>query len=120
MSNNERQFRRMWRWIADETRRQKRHVSKRDYFKAFGIPEWERPFSKCYACEEGRQRARDNDYDVDLMMCDYCPIDWGKCCCTEKGTLYDEWKHTYSYERAAELAQKIAMMEWREEDERAD
>lgn len=119
MSDNERKFRRMWQWIAVETRKRKRYVEKFEYFEAFGIPKWERPYCNCYACQCGRQRARDNGRDSG-MGCSYCPIDWGKCdcTCTEDGTLYDEWEHAPSYEDAAELAEQIAQMEWRDEDAR--
>lgn len=91
MSNNERQFRRMWRWIAEETRRQKRRVEKFEYFNAFDISKDERPYCECYACKEGIQRARDDGYDVDHagpIACCYCPIDWnnGKKC-VEGGTF---------------------------------
>ena len=121
MSDNERQFHHMWQWIAEETRRQKRRVEKFEYFIAFGIPRWERPCCDCYACKEGMQRVRDNSRDGG-MRCSYCPIDWGNCAgegnCTEKGTLYDEWEHAYSYEDTAELAEQIAQLEWRDKDAR--
>lgn len=124
MNDNEKNHRKMWQWIAEETRRRKRHVEKFEYFKAFGIPKWKRPYCDCYACEEAGQRARDDGYDVDyddLMECDYCPIDWnnGKKC-VEDGALFRDWRHARSYEEAAKFAEKIAMMEWRNTDERAD
>lgn len=118
MSDNERKFRHMWRWIAEETKRKKRYVEKFEYFETFGIPAWERPLCGCYACAEAGQRACD-DHNCG-MMCNYCPIDWGKCGRTEDGNLYDEWDRTCSYEDAAELAEQIAQMEWRSKDERAD
>jgi hypothetical protein len=116
MSNNERQFRRMWQWIAKETRRRKRRVGKWEYFDAFNIPET--PYCDCYACEEAIQRVLD-DHNWG-MMCNYCPIDWGKCDCTEEGTLFYNWKYAHSYEDIAELAEQIAQMEWRDTDERAE
>ena len=116
MSENERKFREMWSWIAEETRRQKRHVKKFEYFYAFDISKGERPYCGCYACEEGRQRTRDNGRDGG-MGCSYCPIDWGKCDCTREGALYNEWEHARSYEEAAKFAEKIAQMEWRNADE---
>lgn len=117
MSDNERQSRHMWRWIAEETRRQKRHVEKFEYFLAFGIPKRERPCCDCHACREAIQRARDN-HDSDIMKCSYCPIDWnnGKKC-VEDGALFYDWRRARSYEDAAELAEKIAQMEWRNADE---
>ena len=118
MSDNERQFRRMWQWIAEETRRQKRYVEKFEYFYAFDISKGERPYCDCYACEEGRQRARDNGRNSSSKECGYCPIDWGKCDCMEKGTLYDEWGDAYLYEDIAEFAERISKMEWRDEDAR--
>ncbi len=117
MSENERNFRKMWKWIAEETWNKERFVDKYDYFIALNIPKSERPRCQCYACEEGSQRARDNGRDSG-MGCSYCPIDWSKFHCTEDGTLYDEWEHAPSYEDAAELAEKISKMEWREEDAR--
>ena len=120
MSENERKFRKMWRWISEETKRQKRRVEKFEYFTAFGIPKRERPRCQCYACEESMQRARDNGRNSSSAECGYCPIDWGKCDCTEDGTLYDEWEHAPSYEDAAEFAERISQMEWRNTNERAD
>ena len=109
MSENERNFRKMWKWIAEETRRQKRHVSKWEYFDAVNISEI--PYGLCYACEENLQRSRDNYRD-----CSYCPLDWGECDFREEGSLYDKWIYSHSYEETAEFAEKIAQMEWREEE----
>ena len=120
MSDNERKFRHMWQWIAVETRNKERFVDKYDYFIALNIPKSERPRCQCYACEESMQRARDNGRNSSSKECGYCPIDWGKCDCTEDGTLYDEWEHAPSYEDAAEFAERISQMEWRNTNERAD
>src|SRR5699024_8214356 len=107
----------MWRWIAEETRRQKRRVEKFEYFNAFDISKDERPYCECYACKEGIQRAHDDGYDVDHagpIACCYCPINWnnGKKC-VEGGTLYFNWGHARSCEDAAEFAERISQMEWR-------
>ena len=58
MIENERKFRKMWQWIADETRKRKRRMGKWEYFNAFNIPEM--PFCDCYACEEAIQRRLGN------------------------------------------------------------
>lgn len=118
MSDNERKFRRMWNWIAEETRRQERPVGEREYFDAFGMPIRERPLFNCYACAEARQRARD-DHNCGII-CNYCPIDWGKCGCTEEGTLFYNWGYAHSYEDAARFAEKIARLAWKDKCERAD
>lgn len=121
MSENERKFREMWSWIAEETRRQKRRVERFEYFNAFDISKDERPYCDCYACKEGIQRAHDDGYDIDyddLIVCCYCPINWnngGQC--TEDGTLFDDWRRAYLCEDAAEIAEQIAQMEWRDKDE---
>ena len=124
MTDSEKNHRKMWQWIAEETRRRKRHVEKFECYIAFGTPKRERPYCDCYACEEGRQRARDDGYDVDyadLIACCYCPIDWnnGKKC-VEGGTLYFNWRHARSYEEAAKFAEKIARLEWKDKGERTE
>lgn len=115
--------RKMWNWIADETLRRKRCVTKFEYFGAFGITNI--PISRCYCCEY--------DYSVSkitMAQCTNCPILWNnserimsdKCLHKYfKGDdqgLFSMWRNAihidYDYKEAAELARQIANLPERE------
>ena len=98
------EHRKMWNWIADETERQKRKVSKEDYFNAH--PEYEIPFCKCFCCEYDLKNGIGN--------CVKCPIKWsgarniGICCCIENAASYNKWFYSMAWKDAAKYAREIA------------
>ena len=103
------EHRKMWNWIADETERQKRKVSKEDYFNAH--PEYEmRPLLDCFCCEYDDQH--------ELRNCRYCPVLWNteNHRCYWNGTVFGSWGSTESCEwnNAALYAREIANLPERE------
>lgn len=92
--------RKMYHWIADETRKQKRKVTQKEYFN--NIPHEDIPWGSLYVC----------DYDERLDgFCECCPIDWGNDRgCIDDSSPYCEWINCdkNDWERAAKLADKIA------------
>lgn len=44
------EHRKMYRWIADETRKKKSKVTEKEYFDYHNIPYEDRPFNRSYAC----------------------------------------------------------------------
>lgn len=66
--------RELWRWIAKQTKKQQRIVTKDEYFKAKRIKEKNIPYNHCYCCEY----ALDKNDQVERHMCKYCPLDWGQ------------------------------------------
>lgn len=103
--------RKMWRWIATQTRKQKRKVEKWEYFEHFKIPKEEIPYSLCYCCE----------YDVGY--CQKCPVNWGRkfngCCDKDEYSdgqgLFALWRVTADWQKAAHLAEQIAELPERED-----
>lgn len=73
--------RKMWNWIADETLRRKKVVTKYDYFKMVA-PNSMCPLMACWCCEYCQ------------CKCENCPIDWGdgKKCYTDNSD-YDMFTH---------------------------
>lgn len=105
------EHRKMWRWIADETRSKKRKAEKYEYFKKFAIVERKIPYNKCYCCEYAIQFSIFNE-------CRKCPIDWGSSanavmCCDikrfgDRKGLYPTWCNERDWQKAADLAERIA------------
>lgn len=93
--------RKLWNWIADETRRKKRKVDKDEYplFKIFHIT------SYCWCCEYARRKNK-------IVRCKECPIDWGYRNAGETciRNLYGKWRETdkADFIRASILAKMIA------------
>lgn len=117
------EHRKMWRWIYDETIKQKRPVGKKEYLEKnniFGL------YSDCFLCEysvlEKIMNGRVSHH------CDYCPLDWDskakngfKCVKKEDFTTlspektingyYYRWEEASrkgDYKSAAKYAYKIA------------
>lgn len=111
-------FRKMWNWIADETKKRKCIVSKKEYLKANSIGE--HVIHDCYLCEYTFANFGIND-----IACEYCPIDW----LTKRPTyaciggydvvdnynygkgLYEEWRDCTivgDWRKAVEISKKIA------------
>ena len=98
------EFRKMWKWISDETLKRRRIVYKEDYFKANNIVEI--PMNKCYLCELA----------IPQTGCDGCPVEWEGRRCTELESEYWEWTVAISnrdYELASAKALKISCLKER-------
>lgn len=119
MSENEKLHREMWHWIAEETRKQKRFVTKQEWPK---IKNYSTLFY-CFACEEAFVRFIESKYSCD-NRCAYCPLVWGtesesytgEPYCQKTGALYKQWIEQgirANWQEAADLANQIAEMEWR-------
>lgn len=106
--------RKMWNWIADQTLKLKRKMSKQEYFKVLNIPIDEIPYNLCYCCEYAKFSAE----IYNNVMCDNCPIDWKSnakyCQCLDVSKLqhdkgsYFRWMDTQEYKESARLARIIA------------
>lgn len=92
--------RKMWHWIAETTRKEKRHVTKEEAFDHFG---WPHVHSNCWCCA----------YIENCTSEKNCPIAWpGGDCCAEGSPLI-AWiainlEGDSAYLRAADLAEQIA------------
>lgn len=102
--------RRLWRHIAEKTRAEKRRVNKREAFKDIWGDVW--VANGCWCCKY--------DAQFDSYSCTHCPVMWGNgkyddCWCDN--SEYREWRNTCKdkdWEKAAELAEKIANLPERE------
>lgn len=101
------EHRKMWNWIADETKKCGRKVSKEEYFIAMDIAFENRPETYCYCC------------DYVNGACIKCPIEWGGGCyrgCCDKDAMFDDkglyaqWANADNPEKAAQLAREIAKL----------
>lgn len=96
-----RSHKKLWNWIADETKRRQRIIEKEQYFNEFR--EEHRPINDCYACEFSRQlmifystymtKIKVIDPDV---RCSLCPLKWtpgriDMTCLTGYNNLYRSW-----------------------------
>lgn len=107
-------YRKMWNWIADETEKRKRIITKHIYFKENDIKECNH---LCFCC----QYTVDNgEYAkmVTVRDCRSCPIDWkitpykaDEYQCFKHNTPYDWWIEAYDlddWQLAAKYARQIA------------
>lgn len=108
--------RKMWNWIADQTLKLKRKVTKEEYFEAMGIPKCDRPLNLCYCCDFAKVPS---SYGGCEPMCQLCPIDWMSndriYMCEYRNLardygLFTRWRLQYdsNYKEAARLARTIA------------
>lgn len=96
--------RKMWNWIADETLKRQRKISKREYFYIFDIPI---PYVRCYICNYVSLHESNG--------CKYglCILNWGNdnnSCVMGHNALYMRWDDLdiFEYQLAAEYARQIA------------
>lgn len=107
--------RKMWNWIADETEKRKRIITKYIYFKENDIKECNH---LCFCCQytvDNREFARNM---AEIRDCRLCPIDWGvmigsydKYQCFDHNTSYDWWCEACDaddWQFAAKYARHIA------------
>ncbi len=117
-----REHRKMWYWIADETKKRKYVVSKIDYLDEFNI---ESITCDCFLCEYAAQQMKSLDIPVNINKTEYpyrctaCPVQWHGFNCLEKrfmtneNGLYRLWiiaKRDGKYRKAAKIAKKIAKL----------
>lgn len=93
--------RKMWNWIADETEKRKKKVSKVEYFMAHNL---NRCHLDCYCCQYVSINKFNN--------CEACPVEWeGETgLCLDTDSLYFRFSstHYYDYKSAAKYAREIA------------
>lgn len=111
------EHRKMWRWIAEETEKQKRVITKEEYLSLYYkdiylVNAW-------FCCEYSVQQGG---------LCKKCPINWdSECdkymCCDktnfEDDNLYALWTEagdTENWKKAAEVARQIAELPESEEE----
>ena len=103
-----------WVWIKEQTLKEKRKVSEKEYFEAMDIHPVAIPRELSYCCEYD---GRIND------DCSSCPLNWsesqeivGCIFVLEHGSkkpkagLYRRWQNATGYQEAAELAEKISKL----------
>ena len=121
--------RRLWRWIALKTLKEKRIVSKNE-FPMFR-DNIRHACCFCYCCEYAEQKREEaiSDSPTDSpAKCVYCPINWGIDVNRETGgifyvhcteSIYDYWEDEEEYREAAKLAFKIAALSERQDNKEA-
>lgn len=106
------EHRKMWNWIANETLKRKRVITKKDYLYRYPDLDLE---NECFLCEYVF-----NNMNCD---CDYCPVTWrnsddsGKYCCSTDA-LYLKFtiaRDNNDHKEAAIIARKIAELPSRPE-----
>ncbi len=103
-----------WVWIKEQTLKEKRKVSEKEYFEAMDIHPVAIPRDLSYCCEY------DGRFDDN---CSNCPLNWTEpremLMCTlvfgqgfknPKTGLYRRWQNATGYQEAAELAEKISKL----------
>ena len=101
------EHRKMWNWIADETKKRGYKISKKEYlYEKRGFSET--LFSDCFCCEYAIFASQREEKPI----CSACPIDWKindygarKFCCD---SLYNDWRIATDPTNAAQLARQIA------------
>ncbi len=97
------EYRKMWKWIAEETEKREEKVYKFEYFEHKGMAEESIPAHKCYLCEymmqiKGRCRCLTD-----------CPIDWcGSRNCTCFPSPYVLWDVSAYWEDCYRYAKQIS------------
>ena len=107
------EHRKMWTWIAEETLKQKRKVTKEDYFLHFQIKDI--PKGNCYLCEYTFQFIEKSDLKF-IIHCSFCPVYWASpeitgipaTCSFNAFYRWKEIKDDEFYQEASELAMEIA------------
>ena len=116
--------RKMWNWIADETLKRKRKVTKAEYFCEMNVDEDCIPLFTCYCCEYGDQKSNfRRPASRCVSKCKHCPLDWKSeiddLMCINKYKdgdfkgLFGKLDFETDYKKCAELAREIANLEER-------
>lgn len=116
--------RKMWHWIADETRKRKTTVNKQDYANECDDGLYLVP-GMCYLCGHARQTLEKYRPKPQATYCQSCPVRWPDekrisernqslpFCIRpfEKPSPFDEWQTAVGrkdWENAAKYAEQIA------------
>lgn len=112
----------MWNWIADETEKRQKAVTKAEYFKQNKLKS---VFCECYCCQYAFDNSEIMRRGDKCRDCEICPIDWGvKVCgndykqCVAEKTDYSKWDDYVflnDWKSAAKYAGEIANLPAREE-----
>lgn len=101
------EHRKMWLWIARESIKQKRCMTKEEYLSEYNYPEIS---SRCFCCEYVREN---------FEHCNMCPVDWiTVTSCMGNGSYYIGWRNATiksNYVESAFLAYKISQLPERKE-----
>lgn len=92
--------RKMWHWIAETTRKEKRYVTKEEAFDHFG---WPHVPANCWCCAYAEKCNHEKN----------CPIAWPGGNCFAEDSPFMDWitinsEGNSDYLRAADLAEQIA------------
>lgn len=68
-----RKHRKLWGWLAAETRRLKRCVKKNEYFLEHGFEDKDIPENCCFCCQYAYEQLK-KEGGSDRDLCKYCPI----------------------------------------------
>ena len=126
-----REHRKMWNWIARETLKRKKVVTKKDYIKFVGLRKKSRfeleNNSLCFCClYDSQQRLK----KISKNKCKFCPLDWntsfGRFMCIYEynddgeidsfNNLYHEWEdclESGDWEKSAKIAKEISNLKER-------
>ena len=91
--------RHMWRWIAEQTRIEKRFICEEDYFKAFKKVHKPLLLNR-YGCEYIVNNA--------IQSCEDCIVKWNDYSCMNPHSEYLEWLYSKTWEEATYWAKIIA------------
>lgn len=95
----------LWNWIADETRKRGVKILKEDYFEEH--PDLPIPKNNCYLCEYAKQFPH---YHI---ICINCPIFNTKEECGNVDSSYRKWvRYANTPKKCADLAELIANIEF--------
>lgn len=77
-----RNFRHMWKWLAEKTEKWDYPLGRSDYYDYMLIPECLKPDGIFFCCDYVNQNFKDNmkyDWREARYQCgDFCPINWGE------------------------------------------
>ena len=129
-----REHRKMWNWIATETLKRKKVVTKEDYIKFIGLENrFELETNNCFCCLydfQQRLKISKKDHYFGTPRCKFCPLDWntsfGRIMCGYKynddgkidssNNLFYEWEdclESGDWEKSAKIAKKISNLKER-------
>ena len=90
-----------------------KYTSKREWIVEHGSF---MPFNQCFACDEARSRAEEDDLNTDVIKsyCDYCPLGGGGVAGNNcLNGLYKQYSESEGFKKF-EAAYKIANLDWEE------
>ena len=101
--NYEKLHRQMWNDIAEG-----KVYDKKEWLNKYCSSNMEMPYSECFACEEAKSRAGEDD-SYYCGCCPITPVEENLCC----GGLYSEWHNEKNEDIKRTLAKEIAELEWK-------